>query len=72
MVRVLGCVCDNDGNMALSFEEFNSEVCIDVQNWLFGETLDEKGFETVDQDKNGEIDGFEAADALEYWFNNKA
>merc|ERR1711994_613139 len=72
MVRILGCVCDNDGNMALSFEEFNSEVCIDVQKWLFGETLDEKGFETVDQDQNGEIDGFEAADALEYWFNNKA
>lgn len=70
MVRVLGCVCDNNGNYALDFDEFNSEVCVDVQNWMFGGTLDEEGFEAADQDSNGEIDGHEAADAIEYYFDN--
>ena len=70
MVRVLGCVCDNNGNYALDFDEFNSEVCVDVQHWMFGGTLDEEGFEAADQDSNGEIDGHEAADAIEYYFDN--
>ena len=26
-VRVIGCACDNDGNMALSWEEVSSEHC---------------------------------------------
>merc|ERR1712020_339077 len=65
MVRVLGCSCDNNGNQALDFEEFNSEVCIDLQNFLFGDHLDQDTFDAIDADGNGEVDGHEAAAAIE-------
>ena len=64
-VRVIGCACDNDGNMALSWEEVSSEQCVAVQNWVFGDNIDEEGFNMADADGNGEVDGQEAADAFE-------
>jgi len=70
-VRVIGCACDNDGNMALSWEEVSSEQCVAVQNWVFGQNIDEEGFNMVDADGNGEMDGQEAADALEYVIENE-
>ena len=69
-VRVIGCACDSDGNMALSWEEVSSEQCVAVQNWVFGQSIDEEGFNMVDSDGNGEVDGQEAADAFEYVIDN--
>ena len=36
-----------------------------VQNWVFGDNIDEDGFNMADTDGNGEVDGQEAADAFE-------
>ena len=70
-VRVLGCSCDNDGSMTLSWDEVSDEICVHVQQWIFeGCSMDEEGFSMVDSDGNGEIDGEEAAAALEYAIEN--
>ena len=36
-----------------------------MQEWIFGQTMDEEGFEYVDANNDGQIDGEEAANALE-------
>ena len=33
-VRVLGCACDSDESMSLSWEEVSTEECVFVQNWV--------------------------------------
>merc|ERR1711860_61806 len=47
-VRLIGCACDNDEDYMLSLEEVNEEHCVLLQNWLFGNNLDEEAFEFVD------------------------
>merc|ERR1719219_1167790 len=69
-IRVLGCACDNDGSMSLSWEEVSTEECIFVQNWVFGENMEEEDFNEVDADEDGNVDGFELANALEDYFEN--
>merc|ERR1711860_431803 len=64
-VRLIGCACDNDGDYMLSLEEVNDDNCVVVQNWLFGNNLDEEAFEFVDANNDGFIDGDEAAGAME-------
>merc|ERR1711860_431700 len=64
-VRLIGCACDNDGDYMLSLEEVNDDKCVLVQNWLFGNNLDEEVFEFVDANNDGFIDGDEAAGAME-------
>merc|ERR1711894_340697 len=64
-VRLIGCACDNDGDYMLSLEEVNEEHCVILQNWLFGNNLDEEAFEFVDANNDGLIDGDEAAGAME-------
>merc|ERR1712020_603946 len=64
-VRLIGCACDNDGDYMLSLEEVNDDKCVIVQNWLFGNNLDEEAFEFVDANNDGLIDGDEAAGAME-------
>merc|ERR1712029_1030833 len=64
-VRLIGCACDNDGDYMLSLEEVNDDKCVIVQNWLFGNNLDEETFEFVDANSDGLIDGDEAAGAME-------
>merc|ERR1711993_196987 len=64
-VRLIGCACDNDGDYMLSLEEVNDDKCVLVQNWLFGNNLDEEAFEFVDANNDGFIDGDEAAGAME-------
>ena len=57
--------------MTLSWEEVSDEICVHVQQWIFdGCSMDEEGFSMVDSDGNGEIDGQEAASALEYAIEN--
>merc|ERR1711935_1236335 len=67
-VRVLGCACDNDGSMSLSWEEVSTEECMFVQNWVFGENLDEETFNEIDANGDGNMDGDEFAEALEDFF----
>merc|ERR1719431_1361323 len=64
-VRVVGCACDNDESMSLSWEEVSTKECMFVQNWVFGENLDEEAFNEIDA--NG--DGNEFAQALEDYYN---
>ena len=33
-VRVLGCACDSDESMSLSWEEVSTEKCVFVQDWV--------------------------------------
>ena len=49
----------------LDLEEVNQEQCIIVQHWLFDYNLDAEGFEFVDANNDGFIDGDEAAGAME-------
>merc|ERR1712110_291451 len=73
-VRVLGCACDTDGSMTVSFDEANAEECVHVQHWMTETNLEElEGqdflgpyFDEIDQDGNGEIDHQEATDAFNY------
>ena len=51
--------------MSLSWEEVSSANCQTVQTYVFGETLTEDSFNAIDTDGNGEIDGEEAAEAIE-------
>merc|ERR1712223_1295848 len=67
-VRVLGCACDNDGSMSLSWEEVSTKECMFVQNMLFGQNLDENIFNQIDTSGDGNVDGEEFADALEDFF----
>merc|ERR1711862_8288 len=72
-VRVLGCSCDYDGSMSLSWEEISDDMCQAVQAWIFdGHTMCEEGFSMVDFNGNGEIEGEEAAAALEWAMENYA
>ena len=70
-VRVLGCACDDNGNMSLSWEEVSTEKCIFVQDWVFGEHLDENAFDMVDADGSGTLEGCEVAQALEEYFEDE-
>jgi len=66
VVRVMGCVCDQDGSWTLDMDEISSPDCQDLQNFIFGDTCDEECFHSIDGD--GHIDGHELAYALEkYW-----
>ena len=67
-VRVLGCACDNDGSMSLSWEEVSTKECMFVQNMLFGQNLDENIFNQIDTSGDGNVDGEEFADALKDFF----
>ena len=67
-VRVLGCACDNDGSKSLSWKEVSTEECVIVQNWIFGQNMDEDTFNLIDVNGDGNVDGNELADALEYFF----
>jgi len=69
-VRVLGCACDTDGSLTVSFDEANAETCIGVQEWM---TADHDGqdflgpyFDNIDQNGDGEIDHQEATDSFHY------
>ena len=33
-VRVLGCACDSDESMSLTWEEVSTDECVFVQNWV--------------------------------------
>merc|ERR1712212_1473998 len=48
-VRVVGCACDNDGSMSLSWEEVSTEECMFVQNWIFGQNMEEDTFNFIDE-----------------------
>merc|ERR1711894_511724 len=67
-VRVLGCACDSDESMSLSWEEVSTEECVFVQNWVFEEHLDENAFDMVDANGDGFLQGCEVAVALEDFF----
>merc|ERR1712223_355614 len=67
-IKVLGCSCDNDGSMSLSWEEVSTKECMFVQNMLFGQNLDENIFNQIDTSGDGNVDGEEFADALEDFF----
>merc|ERR1712018_700504 len=69
-VRVIGCVCDTDGSWSLSFDEVASGACLEVQNWIFGDSLDQAAFDTIDTNNDGEISGEEAGIAIEAYFNS--
>ena len=69
-VRVIGCVCDTDGSWSLSFDEVASGACLEVQNWIFGGSLDQAAFDTIDTNNDGEISGDEAGIAIEAYFNS--
>merc|ERR1712051_680775 len=68
-VHVLGCACDSNGSFTIDSEEANADECQAVQEWVFGQgqswILGEY-FPMFDQDSNGEIDGQEAIDAINY------
>merc|ERR1711974_462220 len=59
-----------DGSWDLDFEEFNSDVCIDIQHFLFGGHLDQETFDEIDTDGNGAVDGHEAAAAIEEYHDH--
>ena len=65
-VRIIGCACDLDGDFMISQTEVNEEVCVFIQHWLFDHNLSQDEFEMVDQNNDGNIDGNEAAQALEH------
>merc|ERR1719350_468324 len=67
-VRVLGCACDSDESMSLSWEELSTEECVFVQDWVFEEHLDENAFDMVDANGDGFLQGCEVAVALEDFF----
>merc|ERR1711935_986997 len=67
-VRVLGCACDSDESMSLTWEEVSTDECVFVQNWVFEEHLDENAFDMVDADGDGFLQGCEVALALEEFF----
>jgi len=76
-VRVLGCACDTDGSMTVSFEEANAEECVHVQHWMTETDEEPEGhdflatyFEIIDQNNDGEIDAQEATDAFNYALGN--
>ena len=59
-----------NGSWTLDWEEINGEDCLELQEWMFdGEHMDEEGFQYVDANDDGEIDGDEAASALEQYFD---
>ena len=64
----MGCSCDSDGSMSLSWEEVSTKECMFVQNMLFGQNLDENIFNEIDTSGDGNVDGEEFADALEEFF----
>merc|ERR1719189_3439354 len=70
-IRVLGCACDNDGSMSLSWEEVSSDHCEFVQNWVFGENLDEGTFNEIDADGSGNLEGCEISLALEEYLEDQ-
>merc|ERR1712127_64899 len=67
-VRVLGCACDSDESMSLSWEEVSTEECVFVQDRVFEEHLDENAFDMVDANGDGFLQGCEVAVALEDFF----
>merc|ERR1739844_484686 len=69
-VHVLGCACDNDMSFTVDSEEANADECQAVQEWAFGEAFLGEYFADIDQDSNGEIDGQEATDAINYIIEN--
>merc|ERR1739844_803305 len=69
-VHVLGCACDNDMSFTVDSEEANADECQAVQEWAFGEAFLGEYFGDIDQDSNGEIDGQEATDAINYIIEN--
>lgn len=62
---MLGCSCDNDWSMGISWEEFNTGACTWVQTQIFGSTMTHDMFDAMDTDQDGEINGHEAATAIE-------
>merc|ERR1712066_183928 len=76
-VRVLGCACDTDGSLTVSLIEAYGEECLNVQHWMTETDEEPEGheflgphFEDIDQNKDGEIDAQEAADAFYYVMEN--
>ena len=70
-IRVLGCACDNDVSMSLSWDEVSTEHCEFVQNLLFGQNLDEDKFNEIDADGSGNLEGCEVSTALEAYIKDK-
>merc|ERR1712156_924712 len=64
-IKVLGCACDNDESMSLSWDEVSTEHCEFVQNLIFGKNLDEDKFNEIDADGSGNLEGCEVSTALE-------
>ena len=64
-VRILGCACDADESWGISFDEFQGDDCSAVQEWMFGQTIDQEGFDYIDANNDGQVDGEEAANAWE-------
>ena len=67
----MGCACDTDGSMSLSWEEVSTEECVFVQNWVFGDNLDEDTFNEVDADGSGNLEGCEVSLALEEYLKDE-
>lgn len=65
IVRVMGCACDNDWSMGISWNETNAEECVMVQTALFGQSMTQDMFNAADANGDGEIDGVEAATVIE-------
>jgi hypothetical protein len=71
-VRVLGCACDTDGSMTVSFDEANAEECLHVQHRMTeskedgyeGHDFLGPYFDETDKDGNGEIDHQEATELM--------
>lgn len=72
IVRVMGCACDNDWSMGISWEEANAGECVMVQTALFGQNVTEEMFNAADANGDGEIDGTEAATVIEEMMGQQA
>lgn len=71
-VRVFGCSCDTDGSWSVDMQEATGDVCVAVQELVAGQSLDASHFEMADANNDGELDGGEVADAIEWLLENAA
>ena len=63
----LSRVCDSDFDGGLSYAEFHDDLCIRIQYWYFGTTLNETSFNTVDANNDNCIDGTELPSLEDYF-----
>lgn len=65
------CACDSDKNGMVTWEEVQSEHCIEAQDFSTGKHhFTREKFDTADANKDGALDKDEAKKVLVYVYNN--